>query len=148
MVEEITRLITFNLAARCSGWWPDAAKGTPHWPDVYANGYASRVKPPEVLSFREFRTELAATLRRVQQDDTPVFVGAHRKPEAVLISVSHYQSLVEAAAQREAVTEALASVRAEGLEPSPEGLEMLDAIAAGRMSTAQARERTLARYRR
>lgn len=56
--------------------------------------------------------------------------------------------LVEAAARREAVTEALASVRAEDLEPSPERLETLEAIAAGRMSTAQARERTLARYRR
>jgi len=106
------------------------------------------MKPPEVLSFREFRTELAATLKRVQQDDTPVFVGAHRRPEAVLLSVSHYQSLMEAATRREAVAEALASVRAEGLEPSPEGLDMLEAIAAGRMSTEQARERTLARYRK
>ena len=103
---------------------------------------------PKVLSFREFRTELAATLKRVQRDNTPVFVGAHRKPEAVLMSVSHYQSLVEAASRREAVTEALASVRAEGLEPSAEGLEMLEAIAAGRMSAAQAREHALARYRR
>ncbi|MGH3813567.1 MAG: antitoxin VbhA family protein [Pseudonocardiaceae bacterium] len=42
----------------------------------------------------------------------------------------------------------MASVRAEGLEPSPEGLEMLEPIAEGRMSTDEARERTLARYRR
>jgi len=104
--------------------------------------------PSEVLSFREFRTGLAATLRRVQEPGSgPVFVGAHRKPEAVVMSVSHYRSLVAAVERREAVTEALASVRAEGLEPSPEGLEMLEAIAEGRMSTNEARERTLARYR-
>lgn len=76
---------------------------------------------PEVLSFREFRTALAATLKRVQGPDAdPVFVGAHRKPEAVVMSVSRYQELVEAAARRADVAEALASVRAEGLEPGPE----------------------------
>jgi hypothetical protein len=46
------------------------------------------------------------------------------------------------------VDEALASVRAEGLEPSPECLEMLEAIAEGRLSTEEARQRTLAHYRR
>ncbi|MGH3869796.1 MAG: antitoxin VbhA family protein [Pseudonocardiaceae bacterium] len=107
------------------------------------------MRPPEVLSFREFRMGLAATLKRVQEPDSgPVFVGAHRKPEAVVMSVSHYWSLLAAAERREAVAEALASVRAEGLEPSPEGLEMIDAIAEGRMSTDEARERTLARYRK
>ncbi|MBW0010179.1 MAG: type II toxin-antitoxin system Phd/YefM family antitoxin, partial [Pseudonocardiales bacterium] len=88
---------------------------------------------PEVLSFRELRTGLAATLKRVQEPDSgPVFVGAHRKPEAVVMSVSHYRSLLAATERREAVAEALASMRAEGLEPSPEGLEMIEAIAEGR----------------
>jgi hypothetical protein len=61
------------------------------------------------------------------------------------------QSGSDAAAEltrREAVDEALASVRAEGLEPSPECLEMLEAIAEGRLSTEEARQRTLARYQR
>ena len=110
-------------------------------------GTLACMQPPEVLSFREFRTGLAATLKRVQEPNSgPVFVGAHRKPEAVVMSVSHYRSLLASAERREAVAEALASVRAEGLEPSPEGLEMLAAIAEGRMSTDEARERTLARY--
>jgi antitoxin VbhA-like protein len=39
------------------------------------------------------------------------------------------------------------SVRAEGLEPGPEGLALLEGVAAGRVSTEQARERVLARYR-
>ncbi len=117
--------------------------------NAYANEYALCVQPPVVLSFREFRAGLAATLKRVQEPDSgPVFVGAHRKPEAVVMSVSHYRSLLAAAERREAVAEALASVRAEGLEPSPQGLEMLEAIAEGRMSTDEARALTLARYRK
>jgi prevent-host-death family protein len=103
--------------------------------------------PPEVLLVREFRAELAATLRRVQYSG-PVFVGAHRKAEAVVMSVSQYQELVEAAERRDAVAEALASVRAEGLEPTAEDLQLFVAIAAGELSTDELRERVLARYRR
>ncbi|QYN41157.1 type II toxin-antitoxin system prevent-host-death family antitoxin (plasmid) [Pseudonocardia sp. DSM 110487] len=103
---------------------------------------------PSVLSVREFRAELAATLRRVQEGSGPVFVGAHRRPEAVVMSVSQYQQLVDAAERRDAVAEALASVRAEGLEPSDEGLALLEAIAEGRISTEEARARTLARHRK
>lgn len=63
------------------------------------------------------------------------------------MSVSESDLATRAQRRREAVEEALASVRAEGLEPSPEGLQMLEAIADGRMTTDEARERTLARYR-
>ncbi|WP_297504253.1 type II toxin-antitoxin system Phd/YefM family antitoxin [Pseudonocardia sp.] len=105
---------------------------------------------PEILSVREFRTGLTAVIKQVQEPGAdPVFVGAHRKPEAVIMSVSRYEQLQRAAAlRREAVTEALASVRAEGLEPSAEGLDMFEAIAEGRMTVQEARERTLARYSR
>lgn len=104
---------------------------------------------PEVLSFREFRTALAATLKRVQDPEAePVFVGAHRKPEAVVMSVARYEQLIGAAQRRADVDEALASVRAEGLEPSAEGLALLDGVATGSLSTDEARERVLARYRR
>ncbi|MFC5995951.1 hypothetical protein ACFQE5_17225 [Pseudonocardia hispaniensis] len=107
------------------------------------------MQPPEVLSFREFRAGLAAALRRVQEPGAePVFVGAHRRAEAVVMSVEHYEQLVAAAGRREAVGEALASVGAEGIQPSAEGLARLDAVAEGRLSTAQAREQVLARYRR
>ena len=71
-----------------------------------------------MLSFREFRAGLAATLKRVHAEG-PVFVGSHRKPEAVIMSVAHYRDLVEISERRAAVAEALASVRAEGLEPEP-----------------------------
>ncbi len=116
---------------------------------MYTFGYAVAVRFPEVLSFREFRTALSATLKRVQEPDAdPVFVGSHRKPEAVLLSVSRYWELVESATRRADVAEAVASVRAEGVEPGPEGLALLDGVAEGHLTTEQARERILSRYQR
>jgi prevent-host-death family protein len=104
---------------------------------------------PEVMSVSEFRASLAATLRQVQEPDSDaVFVGSHRKPEAVVMSVSQYERLIEAAAWREAAAEALASVRAEGLEPSREGRAVLEEVAAGRLPEDQAIARLLQRHRR
>lgn len=96
------------------------------------------MKPPEVLSFREFRAGLAATFKHVPAEDgEPVFVGAHRKPEAVVMSVSHYQHLLEVSERREAVAQALVSVRVEGpgtgLEPRADDLAMRTALGAGDM---------------
>jgi len=103
------------------------------------------MRTPEVLSFREFRAGLAATLKRVQGEG-PVFVGPHRKPEAVIMSVAHYRDLVEISERRAAVAEALASVRAEGLEPSEMGLRGLAAISDGTLSTDEFREEILRHY--
>jgi Antitoxin VbhA len=49
--------------------------------------------------------------------------------------------------RREAVAEALASVRAEGLEPSDAGLRLLEALADGRVTEEQAIARLLQRHR-
>ena len=100
-----------------------------------------------MLSFREFRAGLAATLKRVHAEG-PVFVGSHRKPEAVIMSVAHYRDLVEISERRAAVAEALASVRAEGLAPSPPDLRMFAALSEGRVSTDELRDEVLRRYRR
>lgn len=100
---------------------------------VYTRVYASEVVVPEVLSVREFRAGLAAALARVTGQGSAVFVGAHRRPEVVVMSVEQYEALVRSAQRREAVAEALASVRAEGLEPTLDGLEVLEAIASGRV---------------
>lgn len=113
------------------------------------SGTLARVKPPEVLSFREFRSGLAATFRQVQEPDAdPVYVGAHRRAEAVVMSVSHYRHLVEAGERREAVAEALASVRAEGLELSAEGQSMMTAIADGAITGEQGIDELRRRYQR
>jgi prevent-host-death family protein len=97
------------------------------------------MRTPEVLSFREFRAGLSATLKRVQGEG-PVFVGAHRRPEAVIMSVAHYRDLVEMSERRAAVAEALASVRAEGLEPSAAGLAIMKELAAGQLDADDAVE--------
>ncbi len=104
---------------------------------------------PEVLSFREFRAGLAATLKRVQEPGAgPVFVGAHRRPEAVVLSAAEYERLRGNAERREAVDAALASVRAEGLEPGPDGERLFADLAAGRIDSDDLRAQVLARYRR
>ncbi len=104
---------------------------------------------PEVLSFREFRAGLAGVLERVRRSpDAAVFVGAHRRAEAVLVSVEQYEALQETAERQHAVASALASVRAEGLEPSSEDLVLFAEVAAGRLSTDELRGRVLSRYRR
>jgi prevent-host-death family protein len=100
-----------------------------------------------VLSSREFRAGLAATLEQVKAGDEVVFVGAHRRPDAVLMSVEQYEALAAAAERQHAVATALASVRAEGLEPSPEDLQLFVAVAAGELSTDELRARVLRRYR-
>lgn len=104
---------------------------------------------PEVLSVREFREELATTLKRVQEPGAePVYVGAHRRPEAVVISAQRYRELTELDRRREAMDNALGSTRAEGLEPSPEALDLFDEVVAARVTTEEARQRLLARYSR
>ena len=64
------------------------------------------------------------------------------------MSVEQYEALQEASERQHAVAAALASVRAEGLEPSPEDLALFVAVAAGELSTGELRDRVLSRYRR
>ena len=117
------------------------------WQDVYALVYALSVPVPVVMSFREFRAGLAGVLEQVRQSPgAAVFVGSHRRAEAVLVSVEQYEALLEASERQRAVAAALASVRAEGLEPGPEDLALFAAVAAGEMTTDELRERVLARY--
>lgn len=63
------------------------------------------------------------------------------------MSVSQYEQLLEAQERQAAIHEALASVRAEGLEPSAEGLKLIERVAAGELTTAEAREQMLAHHR-
>ena len=103
----------------------------------------------EVLSVREFRAGLTGIIDEINSDHgAPVFVGAHRKPEAVLMSVSQYQALQDATERQRAVAEALASVRAEGLEPSPQDLLLLADLASGARPVGEVQAEFLARYRR
>jgi PHD/YefM family antitoxin component YafN of YafNO toxin-antitoxin module len=104
---------------------------------------------PVVMSFREFRSGLAGVLDQVRRSpQAAVFVGSHRRAEAVLVSVEQYEALLEAAERQRAVAAALASVRAEGLEPSAADLALFAKVAAGELTTEELRERVLSRYRK
>lgn len=107
------------------------------------------VATPEILSYREFRAGLAAVLDRLRHfPDATVFVGAYRKAEAVVMSVEQYEALQQASERQHAVAAALASVRADGLEPSPQDLALFAAVAAGELSTDELRDAVLDRYRK
>src|SRR5262249_17784112 len=68
------------------------------------------VAVPAVMSFREFRAGLAGALDQVRRSPgSAVFVGSHRRAEAVLVSVEQYEALLEASERQRAVASALAS---------------------------------------
>ena len=64
------------------------------------------------------------------------------------MSVEQYEALQEAAERQHAVAAALASVRAEGLEPGAEDLALFAEVPAGRLAADELRERVVSRYRR
>lgn len=93
---------------------------------------------PEVLSVREARQGLAALMKRVQEPGAePVFVGPHRKPAVVIMSVNEYEKLVTGQA---AIDNSLASARLEGLEPTQQDVDLMKRVAAGELTTEQAIE--------
>ncbi len=115
---------------------------------MYRFLYASAVSVPEVLSISELREHLADAMTQVRSDaGTPVFVGRHRRAEAVLLSAERYAQLV-AEERRAAVASAVGSVRAEGLELSEYGAGLLREVADGTLTTDEVRERLLTHYRR
>ncbi|MDX6718624.1 MAG: uncharacterized protein QOJ63_878 [Solirubrobacteraceae bacterium] len=64
-------------------------------------------KPHDVLATREARAALPAMLERFRQDGAdaePVVIGAHRRPEAVVLS---YERYLQMAGGRERVAAAL-----------------------------------------
>lgn len=101
-----------------------------------------------MLSISELRGHLADAMTQVRAcADTPVFVGRHRRPEAVLLSVDRYAQLV-AEERRAAVASAMGSVRAEGLDVDPHGEAVLREIAEGTLTPSDARAQLVAHYRR
>jgi len=103
---------------------------------------------PEVLSVATARAQLSRLLAGLSAEDTsggtpaPVFIGRYRKPQGVLMSITEYQRLKRA----EAVASALGSLRAEGLEPTPESAELMSAYTRGEITADELVARTVARY--
>ncbi|MEV4108499.1 antitoxin VbhA family protein [Nonomuraea sp. NPDC049695] len=93
----------------------------------------------ETLSVREAREQLPRVLERFRKGDrTPVGVGSHRKTEAVMVPVEVFDELT--AERAKSLTEAAASVRAEGLTVGAEAEAITERWARGEISTAHMRE--------
>jgi PHD/YefM family antitoxin component YafN of YafNO toxin-antitoxin module len=93
----------------------------------------------ETLSVREAREQLPSVLERFRRGDrTPVGVGSHRKTEAVMVPVEVFDELT--AERARSLTEAAASIRAEGLDVGAEVEAITERWARGEISTARMRE--------
>lgn len=71
--------------------------------------------------------------------------SAELRAEAVLVPADHDEMPLDASERQRAVAAALASVRAEGLEPTAEDLALFTKVAAGELTTQQLREQVLSR---
>jgi PHD/YefM family antitoxin component YafN of YafNO toxin-antitoxin module len=99
----------------------------------------------ETLSVREAREQLPTVLERFRNGDrTPVGVGSHRKTEAVMVSVEVFDELTSE--RTRSLTQAAASVRAEGLAVSAEVEAITERWARGEISTEQMREQVRRLY--
>ena len=93
----------------------------------------------ETLSVREAREQLPSVLERFRNGDrTPVGVGSHRKTEAVMVPVEVFDELTAERAQ--SLTQAAASLRAEGLTVAADVEAITTRWASGEISTGQMRE--------
>jgi len=114
---------------------------------MYRFLYARQVTIPEVLSVSELREHLAEAMTQVRSASAePVFVGRHRRAEAVLLSADRYAQLV-AEERRAAVASAIGSVRAEGLELDEFGENIMQDVARGALTPHEAQSQILAHYR-
>jgi hypothetical protein len=78
----------------------------------------------EVLSVREVREQLPSLLDRFRHGDrTPVFLGSHRKTEAVMIPADVYSELTS---RDNTAAQAYASLRAEGMFVSDRAKIIID----------------------
>ncbi|GAA1017895.1 hypothetical protein Aple_027220 [Acrocarpospora pleiomorpha] len=93
----------------------------------------------ETLSVREAREQLPSVLERFRNGDRrPVGVGSHRKTEAVMVPVEVFDELT--AERARSLTQASASVRAEGLTVGADVEAIAERWARGEISTVQMRE--------
>jgi hypothetical protein len=93
----------------------------------------------ETLSVREAREQLPSILERFRSGDRkPVGVGSHRKTEAIMVPVEVFNELT--AGRMLSLSEATASLLAEGLVQEAEVVAITERWAHGEISTAQMRE--------
>jgi PHD/YefM family antitoxin component YafN of YafNO toxin-antitoxin module len=108
----------------------------------------------EVVTVSDARANLSRILSDLRDGGPgaePVFIGAHRKAEGVLLSVESYRELAalrERFTRAEAVASAWGSLSAEGLEPTPHFLRDADEFSGGQIDVDELVRRAVARHQR
>ncbi|MEU3460041.1 type II toxin-antitoxin system Phd/YefM family antitoxin [Streptomyces sp. NPDC006733] len=108
------------------------------------------MKVPEVVTVSDARAHLSQILTVLSQDGAdadPVLIGAHRKPQGVLLSVAAFEALTGRQQRREAAESATGSIEAEGLRASAESDRDVEAYVRGGLSADEIVARALERYR-
>lgn len=100
----------------------------------------------EILGVAEARRRLPELLHRIRDGGRdPVFLGSHRRPEAVMLPLAVYEELQ--GRRTHAVDDAAGSLRAEGLAPSTIAAELAERYARGELTAAQLEAMLLAYHR-
>jgi hypothetical protein len=108
----------------------------------------------EVVTVRDARKNISRILSDLQEagpQAEPVFIGAHRKAEGVLLSVESYRELAalrERFRRGEAVASAWGSLRAEGLEPTAQFVRDANEFTSGQIDSDELVRRAVARHGR
>ncbi|MFE3638228.1 type II toxin-antitoxin system Phd/YefM family antitoxin [Streptomyces cellostaticus] len=105
---------------------------------------------PEVVTVSDARAGLSQILADLSEsgaDADPVLIGAHRKPQGVLLSVEAYEALSGRAARRAAVASATGSIEAEGLHASEASDRDTEAYVKGDVDADTLVARAIARHR-
>ena len=108
----------------------------------------------EVVTVSDARANLSRILSGLHDagpQAEPVFIGAHRKAEGVLLSVEAYQELAalqDRFRRGEAVASAWGSLAAEGLTPTAGFVSDADEFTAGEIDADELARRAIARHHR
>jgi PHD/YefM family antitoxin component YafN of YafNO toxin-antitoxin module len=103
----------------------------------------------EIVTVSDARAQLSQILGSLALEGRaapPVVIGAHRKPQGVLLSVALYEELTGARRQA-AVASATSSLRAEGLRPSAASDADTDEYVHGHIDADELVARAVARHR-
>jgi hypothetical protein len=112
------------------------------------------MQPDEVVTVRDARknfSRILSDLHEAGPEAGPVFIGAHRKAEGVLLSVESYRELAalrERFERGEAVASTWGSLRAEGLEPTAQFVGDAAEFVSGQIDEQELLHRAIERHRR
>ncbi|GGW73811.1 hypothetical protein GCM10010350_68070 [Streptomyces galilaeus] len=113
-------------------------------------GTGDNMEIPEVVTVSDARARLSRILTDLSEsgaDADPVLIGAHRKPQGVLLSVEAFEALSGRAARRAAVASATGSIEAEGLQASTASDHDTEAYVKGDLDADTLVARAIARHR-